>query len=49
MENMSDEQLRELRTRVNQILEQRVRSQFDEYRRFARDAGYEATFTRIGV
>ena len=48
LENMSDEQLRELRTQVDRILDTRVRSRFDEYRRAAREAGYEATFTRIG-
>ena len=48
LENMSDEQLRELRTQVDSILVTRVRSRFDEYRRAAREAGYEATFTRIG-
>src|SRR5690349_14560606 len=48
LENMSDEQLRELQGQVRQVLDQRVRSRFDEYRRAAREAGYEATFTRIG-
>jgi DNA-binding protein H-NS len=48
LENMSDEQLRELQGQVRQVLDARVRSRFDEYRRFAREAGYEATFTRIG-
>jgi hypothetical protein len=48
LENMNDEQLRELRTQVDRILDTRVRSRFDEYRRAAREAGYEAAFTRIG-
>jgi len=48
LENMSDEQLRELQGRVREVLDARVRSRFDEYRRAAREAGYEATFTRIG-
>jgi DNA-binding protein H-NS len=48
LENMSDEQLRELRRQVDRILDTRVRSRFDEFRRAAREAGYEATFTRIG-
>src|SRR5690348_15528232 len=48
LENMSDEQLRELQGQVRQVLEARVRSRFDEFRRAAREAGYEATFTRIG-
>jgi|ERR1700730_8288258 len=47
LENMSDEQLRELQGQVRQVLEARVRSRFDEFRRVAREAGYEATFTRI--
>jgi DNA-binding protein H-NS len=48
LENMSDEQLRELQGQIRQVIDQRMRSRFDEFRRAAREAGYEATFTRIG-
>lgn len=48
LENMSDEQLREQRSRIDQVLASRVRSRFDEFRRFARDYGYETTLTRMG-
>jgi DNA-binding protein H-NS len=48
LESMSDEQLQALHARVQEMLDGRVRSRFDEYRRIARAAGYEATFTRIG-
>jgi DNA-binding protein H-NS len=48
LENLSDEQLRELQTHVGQTIDERVRNRLDEYRRIARDAGYELTLTRIG-
>jgi DNA-binding protein H-NS len=48
LESMSDEQLQTLHARVREALDGRVRGRFDEYRRIARAAGYEATFTRIG-
>lgn len=48
LENMSDDQLREQRRRIDQLLDSRARSRFDEYRRAAREAGYEISFTRIG-
>jgi DNA-binding protein H-NS len=48
LNNLSDEQLRDVRTQVDEILGQRVQSRFDEYRRAAREAGFEVTFRRIG-
>jgi DNA-binding protein H-NS len=48
LENLSDEQLRELQAHVGQTIDERVRNRLDEYRRIARDAGYELTLTRIG-
>ena len=39
LENLSDEQLRELQTHVGQTIDERVRNRLDEYRRIARDAG----------
>ena len=48
LENLSDEQLRELQTHGGQTIDERVRNRLDEYRRIARDAGYELTLTRIG-
>ena len=48
LENLTDEQLRELQTHVGQTIDERVRNRLDEYRRIARDAGYELTLTRIG-
>ena len=48
LEGMTDEQLRALQARIGQLLDERVRSQLDEYRRIARGAGYEITLTKIG-
>lgn len=48
LENLSDEQLRELQTHVKDTIDERVRNRLDEYRRIARDAGYELSLTRIG-
>jgi DNA-binding protein H-NS len=48
LDGMSDEQLQALQGRVRQMLDERVRSRIDEFRRIARDAGYELSLTRIG-
>jgi DNA-binding protein H-NS len=48
LENMSDEQLRAIQARARELLDERVRSRIDEFRRIARDAGYELSLTRIG-
>jgi DNA-binding protein H-NS len=48
LENMSDEQLRAIQARARELLDERVRSRLDEFRRIARDAGYELSLTRIG-
>jgi DNA-binding protein H-NS len=48
LENMSDEQLRAIQARARELLDERVRSRLDEYRRIARDAGYELSLTKIG-
>jgi DNA-binding protein H-NS len=48
LDNMSDEQLRAIQARTRELLDERVRSRIDEFRRIARDAGYELSLTRIG-
>jgi DNA-binding protein H-NS len=48
LDNMSDEQLRAIQARARELLDERVRSRIDEFRRIARDAGYELSLTRIG-
>jgi DNA-binding protein H-NS len=48
LDNMSDEQLRAIQARARELLDERVRTRIDEFRRIARDAGYELSLTRIG-
>jgi DNA-binding protein H-NS len=48
LESKTDEELRALQEQITELLDERVRSRFAEYRRIARDAGYEVTLTRIG-
>jgi DNA-binding protein H-NS len=48
LENMTDEELRAIQARARELLDERVRSRLDEFRRIARDAGYELSLTRIG-
>jgi DNA-binding protein H-NS len=48
LESKTDEELRALQERITELLDERVRSRFAEYRRIARDAGYEVTLTKIG-
>ncbi|MBV8893691.1 MAG: H-NS histone family protein [Acidobacteria bacterium] len=48
LENLSDEQLRTLQSRVREIINQRVQSRIDEFRLMAREAGFEMTLSKIG-
>jgi DNA-binding protein H-NS len=45
---MSDEELLELGARVREVLGGRVRNRLEEFRRLAREAGFELSLTRIG-
>jgi DNA-binding protein H-NS len=47
-ENLSDTQLRELQSRIREIINRRVQSRLDEYRLMAREAGYQLSLFKIG-
>ena len=47
-ENLSDTQLRELQSRIREIINQRMQSRLDEYRLMAREAGYQLSLFKRG-
>lgn len=47
LENMSDGQLRELMQHAKNTLARRVQERMDEFRRLAREAGFEVTLTKL--
>ena len=48
LENMPDALLRELQSRIREIINRRVQSRLDEFRLMAREAGYEISVSKIG-
>jgi DNA-binding protein H-NS len=48
LENLSDEHLRELQSRIREIINRRVQSRLDEYRLMAREAGYQLSLFKLG-
>ena len=48
LENIPDAQLRELQSRIREVINRRVQSRLDEFRMMAREAGFEMTLSRIG-
>ena len=48
LENMPDAQLRELQSRIREVINRRVQSRLDEFRLMAKEAGFEMTLSKIG-
>ena len=48
LENIPDAQLRELQSRIREVINRRVQSRLDEFRMMAREAGFEMTLSKIG-
>src|SRR5690348_17299693 len=48
LENLPDDQLRELQSRVREIINRRVQGRLDEYRLMAKEAGYQLSLFKIG-
>jgi DNA-binding protein H-NS len=47
-DSLSDGQLRELQSRIREIINRRVQSRLDEYRLMAREAGYQLSLFKRG-
>jgi DNA-binding protein H-NS len=47
-DSLSDTQLRELQSRIREIINRRVQSRLDEYRLMAREAGYQLSLFKRG-
>ena len=48
LDNLPDDQLRELQSRIREIINHRVQSRLDEFRLMAREAGFEMTLSKRG-
>ena len=48
LENIPDAQLRELQSRIREVINRRVQSRLDEFRMMAREAGFEMSLSKIG-
>ena len=48
LENMSDAELRELMQHAKSTLAGRIQQRMDEFRKLAREAGFEVTLTKMG-
>ena len=48
LENMPDAKLRELQSRIREIINHRVQSRLDEFRMMAKEAGFEMSLSKIG-